>query len=110
LAYFKVGEDVTLREMLRAGGKSETNVPGFHLRWGMAGDRGLAFVLVGLIGSTMVWVGHVRTIQHRAKPAIHAAAFTTIHSLLPHNSILPASALVDSRARIAVVPKRIPLD
>ncbi len=40
----------------------------------MAGDRGLAFAMIGLIGSTMVWLGQNRTHAPHPRPAITASA------------------------------------
>jgi len=40
----------------------------------MAGDRGLAFAMIGLIGATIVWVGESRTHAAHARPAISASA------------------------------------
>jgi hypothetical protein len=73
----------------------------------MAGDRGLAFVLVGLMGSTMVWVGHARMNTQRARPAIHAADTS---ARVPRNTLVAASAGEDSKARLAALLKLPPVE
>jgi hypothetical protein len=77
----------------------------------MAGDRGLAFVLVGLMGSTLVWVGHARMNTQRARPAIHAAD-TSIGVLRvgPRNTLIAASVGEDSKALLAAMLRLPPVE
>lgn len=68
-------------------------------------------MLVGLIASTMVWVGHARMNPQRAKPAIHAADTSTgVRRLAPRIAPAAASAAEDSKAGLAAALRLTPLE
>ena len=68
-------------------------------------------MLVGVMCSTMVWVGHARTNTHRAKPAIHAADTSTgVLRLAPRNTLVAASAGEASKARLAAMLRLPPIE
>lgn len=76
----------------------------------MPGDRGLAFVLIGLMGWAIVWVSDARMHTAHAKPAINAYATAHKASAVKVVSILRLRALDEDGKTLASTLGLTPLD
>jgi hypothetical protein len=71
----------------------------------MAGDRSLAFVIIGSIVATMLWIGTTRMSPRHAAPAIHTDVARTSRVARP-----AAPTVAASKPRLVDTPPLTPLD
>jgi hypothetical protein len=67
----------------------------------MAGDRSLAFVMIGLIGATMLWIGHARNPHHIKPPNRDDVAPTASRRMFTRGA---AHSVTASKAWLANTP------
>lgn len=80
----------------------------------MPGDRGLAFVIIGVICTIGLWIGSARTVEHPAKAALASYAPAAI-GVAPLTRLKPAAEQAkmpgsESKARLADELGLTPLD